>query len=147
MIVQKNEMGTASVSPLFQMLISMEDFNLEDLTITIRLISGGNTHLRIGIFHWVILPSLSTGYGAGSSQPIVILQFGEDSFKEYIHNRKYKCFHYFKWLCFEIKFFTYRLTDVGKLYPKNYNWRNDSVDNRISRFEALCKTDFYTKLI
>src|SRR5690242_20244974 len=106
----------------------MEEFNLENITITFQLQWVTYTWIRVSPFFWLIIPSFySRGRGNGKKGLIEIRALKIDeplAIRVYnVHSKKQFLFS-FRWLCFEVQFPWYRLTEVGKIYPKRYNWNN-----------------------
>lgn len=124
----------------------MEDFSLEQLTFTIQLNWVSYNFIRFSPFFWLVIPSFQRrGRGNGRKEMITYHYYKENGEigQDGHHHRKYQQLICVRWLCIELQFAIYRLTDIGKIYPKNYDPEKEPVTKRLERWEALLKTDFF----
>jgi len=73
-------------------------------------------------------------------------EYSIDDFTRYCYSRFIGYPSIFKFLCFEIGFIRKELSDVGKIYPKGYNYKNDSVETIYKRWKDLSDTEFFDKI-
>jgi hypothetical protein len=121
---------------------------LEKLSLTILLSKIGNTtRLTITPFFWVILFSLRREYTGMSGNHITIRKVMQSptsiDFKSIQVPRKYLRKYVFSWLCFDLEFHRWKLTEAGNIFPSNYDYTKVSTETEYENFYKLEQTGFF----
>jgi hypothetical protein len=115
----------------------MEDSKIQSLHIRLWV---GKVLIKAFLFDWRLFPKF-TPQRSTQEERIPI-----HPTVRYLQPRKVKTFYNLDWLCFEVcdLFSWTHITEVGIIYPENYDYKNEDTELVDRRYKHLCEMGWFS---
>lgn len=101
----------------------------------IQIIIWKQFYIRLDLLAWFIIPTIRTEYTGSHREYVQIHEQGR------MCPRKSLRHLIIQFLCFTFFIPYWRITEVGKIYPKDYNLEQDPQWK--DRYNRLCETEYF----